>query len=481
MELMGNDDLLSEEALEGMWADSMQQAQVPNARITYDDFLLLMKGQSTEAPAVDPLESSLSRLQTTKLCAVPEGQSGFKSIGEEEPETPDDKTATVSLPSGEKADAEGKLKQTRNSFKGLLPRTDSPVLQVHSAPVSPAKPLDGADLDELDSPLSMDEEDDVNNTMQQRSAFRDLTPPQTPIRGAEDYITPLSGRHSVEFNTKNIESITVPGLPTKAPTLYVRRRSRSVDDKDDQDNEKEEVERVERVFNLDSRRATFLPEHNHTQSEIEALVKDESKSALVVNRKLYRAHRQMRLAVLEASKRFEEQQAQHAKEVLLARQTDEGGGSDELDEVNKPFHAGLVMKHGHTKHVSSEAINQMLRDNQVEQQALVEKATRRGGRGRRTRKKTISDMSGMLATSYGQDELDKMASDAASSENNASEAFTSKSNSDRAVGGGVLGTPTVPEDGLVDHEVREPTVPGNFRRTSDPFGKDGQYGHVHQI
>lgn len=481
MELMGNDDLLSEEALEGMWTDGMKQAHSPNARITYDDFLLLMKGQSTEAPALEPLENSISRLQNAMLFSVPEGQSGFEPIAEDEL-TSESKKGPTALPSRDKIDPDGKLKQ----FDGLVPSTESPVLQIHSAPVSPLKPLDGADPD-LESPLSMDD-DEGYDTMHQRNAFRDLTPPQTPTRGAEDYITPLTGRRSVDFNTKNIESITVPGLPTKSPTLYVRRRSRSVDDKDSEDKE----EKNEPVFNPDSRRATFLPEHSHTQSEIEALVRDESKSALVVNRKLYRAHRQMRLAVLEASKRFEEQQAEHAKEVLMAQREEEEGGSTEEGgsaELNKPFHAGLVMKHGHKKQVSSEAIKKMLQDNQEEQQALVEKATRRGGRGRRTRKKTISDMSGMLATSKGQDEMNQIAVDAASpGAESSSEVLTSLSNGDRVIGKGwaknrasiTEGIPTVPEEDLVNPDMRAPTVPGEFRRTSDPFGADGQYGHLHR-
>ena len=154
----------------------------------------------------------------------------------------------------------------------------------------------------------------------------------------------MTGRRQVDLNLGNIESIAVPGLPAKNPTLYVRRRSRSVDDTDDKDAGEEK----EAVFNQDSRRAMNLPEHNHTQKEIDALVKDESKSALVVNRKLYRAHRQMRLAVLEASKRFEEQQARHAKEVLMARNERE----EKAQSANMAFHAGLVMKHGHKKHVS---------------------------------------------------------------------------------------------------------------------------------
>ena len=233
------------------------------------------------------------------------------------------------------------------------------------------------------------------------------------------------------------------------------------------------------MFNQDSRRAMNLPEHSHKQKEFDALVRDESKSALQVNRKLYRAHRQMRLAVLEASKRFEEQQARHAREVLMARDDEdqEGGTADGLN--NLPFHAGLVMKHGHKKHVSSEAIKKMLQDDKNEAQALVEKATRRGGRGKGRRKKTISDMSGML--SMGQDDLTNIAVTASSPES-AAPGIAELASADVAGRKPRLSLPpdipAVPEDDLVDHQMREPTVPGDFRKTTDPFSADGQYGHL---
>lgn len=483
MELMGNDEILSEDALEGMWADGMEQAKCPNARITYDDFLLLMKGQSTEAPPLDNLENSFSRLQAAKLLAVPEGETGFKESMSEE--TTDEKRESIVLSSGDVVNPDGSIIAASAPIpipvlapirRSLVPRSESPVLKSHSAPVSPAKGLDGIpvmDGVELESPLSMDDDDDIIMPLENR--YRDLTPPQTPTRGAEDYITPLSGRRQVDLNMSNIESIAVPGLPAKVPTLYVRRRSRSVDDKDKEDGEEEK----EPVFNQDSRRAMNLPEHQH-HKEIEALVRDESKSALVVNRKLYRAHRQMRLAVLEASKRFEEQQAEHAKEVLMAQNEREENAAE---GPNMAFHAGLVMKHGHKKHVTSEAIKKMLQDNQVEQQALVEKATRRGGRGRRTRKKTISDMSGML-TSMGQDDLTQIAVAAAAASPSGSTGSQSAEFSREAMGGSdrILKNrdsktdvvPTVPEEELLDHQMREPTVPGNFRKTHDPFGAEGQ-------
>ena len=481
MELMGNDDLLSEEAMEGMWADGMEQAKCPNARITYDDFLLLMKGQSTDAPPLDSLENSIAKLQGSKLLAVPEGELGFKS---EDEDASEDEQGIV-LPSGDLVNPDGTIvpaaKPTTIPIpaipqirRSLTPRTASPILILNSAPTSPAKAMAGDE--DVDSPLSMDDDNDIPS-----NSLRNLTPPQTPTRGAQDYCTPLSGRRSIDFRMENFDSIVVPGLPAQVPTLYVRRRARSVDETDAKKGE-EGGEEKEAVFNQDSRRAMTLPEHNHSQRDIEAIVRDESKSALVVNRKLYRAHRQMRLAVLEASKRFEEQQAQHAREVLMAQNEEAEGAAA---GAGVPYHAGLVMKHGRKEHVSSEAIKKMLQDDQIEQRALVEKATRRGGRGRRTRKKTISDMSGMLS-SMGADDLTTIAIEAASppGATPSSAEFSTNDNllaagSDRSSLARPAPIPeSVPEEDFVNHQLREPTVPGNFKKTTDPFGADGQYGHL---
>jgi hypothetical protein len=44
MDLMGSDALQSEDAMRRMWGDSLRAVKCQHARITYDDFLLLMKG-----------------------------------------------------------------------------------------------------------------------------------------------------------------------------------------------------------------------------------------------------------------------------------------------------------------------------------------------------------------------------------------------------------------------------------------------------
>jgi hypothetical protein len=49
MDLMGNDAAQSEEDMHRMWGDGIQAVKGQHTRITFDDFLLLMKGQTKTA------------------------------------------------------------------------------------------------------------------------------------------------------------------------------------------------------------------------------------------------------------------------------------------------------------------------------------------------------------------------------------------------------------------------------------------------
>lgn len=439
MDLMGSDAIQSEEAMRQMWGDSMKAVKSQNARITYDDFLLLMKGQTREHPrsrstspihpamlpivaAVD-LESSLSSLVQSKLLAVPEGETA-------------DSPPKVSIVLPEPA------------------KITPPVLRQASTPKSSRHDKS----EPVDSPLSMDDDDDLYQSAGPGvpGSLASLTPPTSPVRGITDYVTPCSGRKTIEFMpTDNDPDLQLPGFGGSDP-YNGRWRSQSMDEKDKfkDDSEVKTDEDLHAV--ADAMRDMLLPEtdHTHPSHDLEDVVKDKSKSALVVNRKLYRAHRQMRLAVMEASKRFEEQQVQHAEDVLMARQQKEGG----------VVTAGLVMRHGHTKQVSSDAIRKLLSENKEQQQQLVAMATRRGGRGKRSRKKTISDMSGMLS-SIGQEELGAIAVEASAVPPILVTAASS---------------PVVlPEKKLeTDGPPLAATVPGKFRKTTDPFSLVGKYGAV---
>lgn len=450
MDLMGSEAVQSEEAMRRMWGDSMKAVKCQNARITYDDFLLLMKGQTRENPVsrssspihlpihavnVEPMAPSL--IPMTNLHVVPEDAHP--------PEVTD----------------------------GDSPTPKDPVL----LPSMPMAPVVTTFKENTDSPLSMDEDDDMCLPGVPGSQAS-LTPPSSPIRGATDYITPRSGKKTVEFVGNRVqdddlklpdmdlavEDSTSPVSPNYLERSDIaRKRSVSLDEtsghRDDSENKSEGQEAGNEDLHVvaDIVRDMLLPETDHNHASAEFGFDDKSKSALVVNRKLYRAHRQMRLAVLEASKRFEEQQAEHAREVLMARQAKETGA----------ISAGLVMRHGYNRQISSEAIRQLLSENLAQQQQLVAVASKKGGRGKRTRKKTISDMSGML-TSIGQDEMSVIATQAADPPPD------------------LVATPSSP---VVPDKIETPakklesegpsraaTIPGDFRKTNDPFSRQGRYG-----
>jgi hypothetical protein len=588
MDLMGSDALQSEDAMRRMWGDSIKAVRCQHARITYDDFLLLMKGQSKETPgrssspagAID-LGASISSLvhghgSGGKLSMVPE--AGV-SLDEESP--PNIVGATsferepLMITNADNSCSSGPLMSVANGLtlpvyigdvtspnvaSGESPVPALPQLAKRSGSMSaPSTPSDHKRIFQMedkldaqrfamgDAPLSMDEDDDIPSSGPGvPGSAASLTPPLTPERGIADYCTPLSGRRTIEyFKGDKSSELLLPGFPPPKPlSPYERRRSQSLDEtkeKEAQEQElkdlslkqksptviTEEVEDEEEDqkstdLNMvaDVVRDMIVPEGDHvhnsntTAKEIEAVVKDRTKSNLVVNRKLYRAHRQMRLAVLEASKRFEEQQTQYARDVILAQREKEG---QQLGIGGGVVGAGLVMRHGHKKQVSSEAIRQMLAETRQQEQALVEKANRRGGRGRRSRKKTISDMSGMLS-SMGQDEMGIISQQAAeaSAENEltlsdkgveANPPLTTLAHAQSAdptllrnaypprpkkaaVNTGTMAPPTVPEGeegmpSLSDHppgtegHLRGATVPGEFRKTTDPFGSHGRYNrHV---
>jgi hypothetical protein len=481
MDVMGSDALQSEDAMRQMWGDSTKAVQCQHARITYGDFLLLMKGQTTETPPIETtvqprptppidLENSLSSLAKpgARLLAVAEVESSLdlESMDSGEPVVTGELLGMngLSLMKGDAA-------QPSLNDLNLTPvrnRTVSP-LQLKSAPTTPADHKRMKHVEFIESPLSMDDDDDITSSGPGvAGSAASLTPPMSPARGVQDYITPMGGRRSqVELAGGKVDSLMLPGL-LPCPEPYSRRRSRSMDEREA--DEKEDAKDLHTV--ADAVRDLILPDAHHTQKALDDAVKDKSQSALVVNRKLYRAHRQMRLAVLEASKRFEEQQAAHAREVILAQRETE----EEEEKGVGMIQAGLVMRHGQTKQVSSEAIRAVLMENQVQQQALVEKANRRGGRGRRSRKKTISDMSGMLS-SMGQDELSLVASKALEPPM-LEESKSCEPSIAAAAMNPTMGLDSVPElpDLSHDGQLRKPTVPGEFRKTSDPFSKQGKYG-----
>merc|ERR1740130_2071927 len=246
----------------------------------------------------------------------------------------------------------------------------------------------------------------------------------------------------------------VPNIP-KPSVIHIRVRSRSFNDTFD---ERETTNLSDPCLNPDSRRAVALPEHNPETKN--SLVNDKTLSALQVNRQLYRSHRQMRLSVIDACKRFEEQQTRHAHGVLLALENEESIMAT----------AGLVMRRVENKTVSSAEVKILMEKNRKEQHDLMEKANRRsggrGGRGRR--KKTVSDLSAMMG-SLSAEEMTKISIEAASTPSNDVVEISNK----HAPIPPIIETKLL-EDIDVD-DLRSATVPGEFLRVSDPFGSHGKY------
>ena len=438
MDLLGNDALHNEDMMRQMWGDSMKAVNCSHARITYEDFVLLMKGQTREADGIGTAES----LSLKRNLGEPISKSNpqLKVVVEENAEEifeagrPTCKSPELHLVAGIVTNEPGRTTP-------LLPNS-----------------IDMFDLG--DTPLSMDYDEGIaEHSGGLMVPVMSMTPPTTPLRRPKESISPhhamvesqptLSHCISHPDLTKAVETEITIAIPKPMP--YRRTRSRSYDEKNRSPRYSIEDASAP-IFAQDGRRFPVLPEQGPGHPN--GMFVDDSIPAMPHNRQLYRAHRQLRLAVMDASKRFEEQQALRARAVLMAQEAD----SDSLNRGQ----AGLVMRRVENKTVSTEQVRMLLEENQKEQQSLMEVANRRGGRGRRTRKKTISDIGGMLG-SMAQDEMTKISIAASSPSEELS--------------------PDVPK--VIETTVSEPvetnprgaTVPGDFRKVNDPFGARGRYGH----
>ena len=511
MDLMGNDATQSEDAMRRMWGDSMKACQNKDAHITYDDFLLLMKGQTRPGAAPPPganmsiMGGSNRGLGVGNLDTLHEIHSDDMHSHDDD-ETPD-KAAdddVLVLPSGDVVHvADGAITDLKSkTTKRVSIDLSAPDIQEDLAARRSSIGSSGGFLDstpgsplvssmappDIDAPLSMDDDDDEmlseqadlaqQMKMMQNAGLTssvptlgsastgDFTPPQSPTRGARDYITPIPQRAKLSSPASLKETV----LPELDRPELARLRSRSVDDRDYENGGSDcDLTPVLGVLKADSRRSIVLPEHLHNQKEVESIIKDETKTPLVVNRQLYRAHRQMRHAVLEASKRFEEQRAEMEIERLKA-----------ANPKAVPS-AGLTMRHGHKKELSSDSLQHIMMQNQKNQNTNLEKANRRGGRGRRSRKKTVSDMAGMLS-SVPTEELimDPTPTKADNASPNKADQLKGSNQSDSMPAAiaapPATGLPQLGETEPASYEAKQhyhlkPTTPGVFRRTIDPFSE----------
>uniref|UniRef100_A0A7S2A6B0 Calmodulin n=1 Tax=Ditylum brightwellii TaxID=49249 RepID=A0A7S2A6B0_9STRA len=243
-DIMGGGAAQTEEALRNMWGDSMKAVNCKDAHITYDDFLLLMKGQ-------------------TKVNTTPA------------------------------------KRDTASSFMSAL------------------EPLNEAHADEDDDFFIPDEDEDE-----------------------QDYYAP---DNSIFRHNSAPPSATDASYDTKTP------------------------------------------DNTHV-SDVEVILDGDNKTTPhVVNRQPFCAYRQMRLAVLDASKRFEEEKARRAN---LQQETEK----ETNNNTNQPSSERDLNIH----HTSSD---QNLAEEAKEELSALAIANKRGGRGRdrRARKRTVSDIGGMLS------------------------------------------------------------------------------------
>lgn len=164
----------------------------------------------------------------------------------------------------------------------------------------------------------------------------------------------MGDNHTLFGSTNTSDLLTISDDDEPLQQRYIKKKSRSHEFKsgivwDD----------LERTPSL-----AFLP----PRSDDEWLKKEAKVSPLVNNRNLYRRHRGMRLAVLEASKRFDKKR-------------------NERLSKDYPIRASLIMKRG---------MKAPLEIEDAHTRALFDAAARRCGRSRRTRNKTVSDVTGML-------------------------------------------------------------------------------------
>lgn len=383
MDLIGNGAVHSEEALREMWGEASMNST--DAHITYEDFLLLMKGQTKSSS----LRDSFRRPTTPNKMARPTTPMLDK----------------LSLhPVVESSGSERPSSAGHASAGGFMSLSFEETLQ------------------DSDGPLGMDSDSD----------------------GA--------------LNQGFIEAVEHQGSGFLVKDSLIRTYSDSspVDKKTRAKSfDSDEAMPPTASWQKNPLKPVNFPEHKHTDGNVNNLLSDKSKTPLVINRELYRAHRGMRLAVLEASKRLEEVQQRRASDVLQKEQA----------RTNKG--AGLIMRHG--GELSADAIRQFVIQQQKEVELNVLNASKRSGR-RHARNRTSSDIRGMFGNS-GSDVSNLTMPKREATTGGVASGIPDFRNPPRAPA-----TPTTPTKTPLSPDLpelpkfRDATKPGQFRKTTyDPF------------
>lgn len=422
MDLMGSDAVQGEEALRKMWKDSLNDCNCSAARIMYEDFVLIMKGQTrdfeNDCQAVTRTDSG-QKLNGAWVHAVNEIDEKKRNSNPNLGNLME--IGSTDIPAAEPPTTPQQIKSTNGFSPHFEPDTTDII---------------------LDSPLSMDEDDSMPISTQ-FLPMPSVPPPSTPNRiSMIEPKTPQSIADELMIESvcshPDLESLSVhPTSQLPRPTvIHTRGKSRSFDERE-----------MKATFNVDSRRALALPEHDVEKKK--SFVNNKRMSDLQINRHLYRSHRQMRLSVIDACKRFEEQQESRARGVLLAEKNGDAPGG----------FAGLVMRRVENKTVSSEEVKNLLEKNRKEQKDLMEKANRRSGGRRSRRKKTVSDLSTMMVSM-------------------SCEEMTKVPGTNRTMIPPVIETKPLEFSDDDDTNFRRATVPGEFRKVNDPFGSHGKYAAI---
>jgi Ca2+-binding EF-hand superfamily protein len=378
MDLIGNGAAHSEEALREMWGEASMSSK--DACITYEDFLLLMKGQTK--PSMTKVVQPKIRTTTQMI-----DNMGLHPVMEYSIEAASTETSAASG-GFMSCDQEGE-----NS----------------------------------DGPICIDDDGDT---------------------GALN----MGFTEAMQYNKNGVaikESLIQPSDPEVPFVESKTGRSKSFDSEDG---------KAPAGGKNKHRICVNLPEHERTNEKLNNMLNDKSKTPLVVNRELYRAHRIMRLAVLDASKRLDDERQRRARETMRR------------ESMSNKVGAGLIMRHG--GELSADAIKQFVVQQQKEEQRQVHEASKRAGR-RHARNRTSSDIRGMFG-SYGS-ELANLTTPPVR-ETFAVAGIPDFSAPTPSGDRLSLPPPMTSQEALTDPNlpdmpvVRNRTVPGQFRKTDyDPF------------
>jgi hypothetical protein len=217
--------------------------------------------------------------------------------------------------------------------------------------------------------------------------------PHLTMSDAADSDIAVKPRRSLTVDT------VTPGSTDRRSNMKLRSRSlehnktkyfEGVDEESDED--------VDEDTQQPHRPSVLLP--IWSRKALETVRGDETKTSLMVNRAMYRAHRELRLAVMDCSKRFEENRRRRE---LEANTHDQGQGRYPGAGIGLVMRRGCVNIPGLDATAAQETDDVELEKDIAEQGALKKSAERdalhhasvRSGRAH-TRMKTVSDMTGML-------------------------------------------------------------------------------------